>query len=130
MSNLKIVEILDKSMRQRQISEDATISDAIEVMRETRSNCLLVKDEEGRGIGILSEHDIVRAFSDEGDNAKTSCIGDYMTTKMVSINENDEIDKAIAVMTQKDIRHIPVVSNEGRLSGFISIMELLRARLK
>lgn len=125
---MNIADVLTRIPDRREIDEDASIMDAIDVMSMTHSTCLLVTNREGQGIGILSEHDIVKAFAAEGDNAKTSYICDYMTTKIVAVHESDEVETVIDLMTDRNIRHIPVMKEEGEIAGFLSIMELLAAR--
>lgn len=127
---MKIAAVLANITARREIDEDATVMDAIDVMSMTRSTCLLVTNRDGRGIGILSEHDIVKAFAAEGDNAKTSYISDYMSTKIIAVKEDDTVEAAIDLMTDRNIRHIPVVKEDGEIAGFLSIMELLAARKK
>jgi len=127
---MNIAEVLASITNRREIDEDATVMDAIDVMNMTRSTCLLVTNNEGKGIGILSEHDIVKAFASEGDNAKTSYLGDFMTTKIIAVKETDTVESAIDLMTDRNIRHIPVVKENGDIAGFLSIMELLAARKK
>ncbi len=53
-----------------------------------------------------------------------------MTTKIIAIKESDTIEDAIDLMTDRNIRHIPVVKEDGDIAGFLSIMELLAARKK
>ena len=127
---MNIAAVLANISTRREIDEDASIMDAIDVMNMTRSTCLLVTNREGKGIGILSEHDIVKAFAAEGDNAKTSYLGDYMTTKIIAVQESDSVESTIDLMTDRNIRHIPVVKADGDIAGFLSIMELLSARKK
>ena len=127
---MNIAEVLAGITNRREIDEDATVMDAIDVMNMTRSTCLLVTNSEGKGIGILSEHDIVKAFASEGDNAKTSYLGDFMTTKIIAVKETDTVESTINLMTDRNIRHIPVVKKDGDIAGFLSIMELLAARKK
>lgn len=127
---MNIATVLATISTRREIDEDASIMDAIDVMNMTRSTCLLVTNREGKGIGILSEHDIVKAFAAEGDNAKTSYLGDYMTTKIIAVQESDSVESTIDLMTDRNIRHIPVVKTDGEIAGFLSIMELLSARKK
>lgn len=127
---MNIAAVLASITNRREIDEDASVMDAIDVMNMTRSTCLLVTDRDGKGIGILSEHDIVKAFAAEGDNAKTSHICDYMTTKIIAVKESDSVESAIDLMTDRNIRHIPVIKDNGDIAGFLSIMELLSARKK
>ena len=57
-----IYEHFKMNIDDRSVREDARISDVVEKMRVTGQNCLLVRDREGHGAGVISEHDIVRAF--------------------------------------------------------------------
>lgn len=127
---MNIASVLASITNRREIDEDASVMDAIDIMNMTRSTCLLVTNRDGQGIGILSEHDIVKAFAAEGDNAKTSYISDYMTTKVIAVKETDTVEAVIDLMTDRNIRHIPVVKDNGDIAGFLSIMELLAARKK
>lgn len=125
---MQISSLLKNQRARHEISEEATIADAMDVMKSNRSRCLMVMDADGKDAGILSEHDIVRAFAQDGDNAKTSYVSDYMTRNVIAVNENETVDSVIDMMTDKNIRHIPVKDDGGTVRGFVSIMELLRAR--
>lgn len=125
----KIAEIFDLSLDKREIYEGTTLADAIDVMKDVKYNCLLVKNKEGRGIGVLSEHDIVTAFAKEGDKAKTASVNDFMTLDIFCAREDDTLNDAIKLMADRNIRYAPVISKNNQVSCFISIMELLMAKM-
>lgn len=128
-SSPKISEAFSMNLDKREISEGATIADAVDVMKDIKYNCLLVKDAYGKGIGILSEHDIVSAFADEGDNAKTSYVSDFMTMDIICAHENQTLDEVIKLMAEQNIRHVPILSESGGVLSFVSIMELIMAKM-
>ena len=129
MSNPQISEVFDLTTSQREISEDSTIADAIAVMKDVNYNCLLVKNADRIGVGIISEHDIVEAFAEEGDNAKTSYVSDYMQVDVTCASDNDRLDDVIKIMAEENLRHIPIISDSGYVVSFVSIMELLMAKM-
>ncbi|MCB9989677.1 MAG: CBS domain-containing protein [Rhodospirillales bacterium] len=129
MKTKKISELFDLDLMKREISENATIADAIDVMKGCNYSCLLVKNKDGIGIGIISEHDLVTAFSDEGDNAKTSYVSDFMQVDITCAGENDTLDNVMKLMAENDLRVIPIVSDEGYVISFLSVMELLMVKI-
>lgn len=114
----------------RSVREDARIADAVEKMRITHQNCLLVRDRHGHGIGVISEHDIVRAFAQKGGNAQDLKVEQFMTVDVIVVREFQTIEEAIRLMSKHNIRHIPVVSESGYVCGFLSIMELVSKKME
>lgn len=129
MANPPISDAFPIKLDKREIGENATIADAIDVMKSVKYNCLLVKNAEGKGVGVLSEHDIVGAFAAEGDNARTSYVSDFMTLDIICAGEHQTLDEVIRLMAEKNIRHVPVISDSGHVVSFLSIMELLMAKM-
>lgn len=125
----RISEIFPMKLERREIVETATIGEAIEIMKSLRYNCLLVKSAEGKSIGILSEHDIVSAFAEEGDNAKHARVADFMTLDIICATDDQTLDEVIRMMAENNIRHIPILSQGGYVVSFLSIMELLMAKM-
>ena len=126
----KLSELFDLDLLKREIDEDSTIADAIDVMKGCNYNCLLVKNGDGIGVGIISEHDLVTAFAKEGDNAKTSYVSDFMQVDITCASENDTLDNVVKLMAENDLRVIPIVSDEGYVISFLSIMDLLMAKMQ
>lgn len=129
MPSPKISEVFDLTTENREISENRSIADAIDKMKKANYNCLLVKNDENVAVGILSEHDIVLAFNDKGDRAKSAAIHDHMTVDISVVEENDTLDTALALMAKENLRYIPIVSEAGYVTSFVSIMELLMAKM-
>lgn len=129
MSNPKISDVVTMSTRDREVSENDTIAVAIEIMKAANYNCLLVKNDEDVAVGIISERDIVVAFSDNGDAAKSAYVHDHMIVDISVISENDTVDDALQLMAKEDLRYIPVISEAGYVTSFVSVMELLMAKM-
>lgn len=129
MPSPKISEVIDLTMARREIREGQTIAEAVKAMKDVNYNCLLVKNDDGIAVGILSEHDIVRAFAEEGDGARTAVVGNFMEVDISVANESDTLDKLIKQMAEENLRYIPIVSDAGYVTSFVSIMELLTAKI-
>ena len=108
------------------ISQTATLRDAVAQLTERRIGALVVSGD-GKAIeGIISERDIVRAASVSGPNALDGSVGSVMSTDVVTCSAGDGVDRLMALMTERRIRHLPVV-DAGRLAGVISIGDVVRA---
>lgn len=79
-------------------------------------------------VGIFSERDIVRLLSSYGPDALDRSLDDVMTKSPVTCDANMAVIGALSQMTQKRIRHLPVVDG-GRLVGFVSIGDLVKYRI-
>ena len=79
--------------------------------------------------GIISERDIVRATAGGGTAALEGSVGSVMSTDVVTCSANDGVDRLMSLMTERRIRHLPVVNDNGHLSGIVSIGDVVKARL-
>jgi CBS domain-containing protein len=111
------------------ISQTATLRDAVAQLTERRIGALVVSGD-GKAIeGIISERDIVRAASVSGPNALDGSVGSVMSTDVVTCSAGDGVDRLMALMTERRIRHLPVVDERGQLAGIVSIGDVVKARL-
>jgi CBS domain-containing protein len=104
------------------ISSNQPLSKAACRMREFDVGCVLVLDEASL-VGIVTEHDLLRAAA-EGIDPKHVIVRDYMTSGPVSIDIDDDVAAAAAVMTSLHARHLPVVER-GQVVGVVSARDLL-----
>ena len=101
----------------------------MEQLAERRIGALVVSGD-GRAIeGIISERDIVRATAGGGTSALEGSVGSVMSTDVVTCSANDGVDRLMSLMTERRIRHLPVVNDNGHLSGIVSIGDVVKARL-
>jgi len=110
------------------IAPDATISEAVELLRQKGIGAVVVSDDGIRIGGILSERDIVHALAERGARTLQLEVATLMTRHVYSCRPDDTVADLMAEMTLRRIRHLPVVEN-GRLSGIISIGDVVKSRL-
>lgn len=110
------------------VNVGATVLDAVRLMAEKNIGAVLVMDGD-RVVGIFSERDFVRRVGAEGRDPATTPIEEVMTSKVLSIAPNATVEECLAVMTEKRLRHLPVVE-AGRLVGVISIGDAVKAALE
>ena len=106
---------------------DTPVREAIALLAEKRIGALPVV-ENGRVAGIFSERDVIYRLTSEGEACLSSRIGDVMTSPAITVERSTGILDALALMTKRRIRHLPVVDGEA-MCGFISIGDLVKARL-
>jgi CBS domain-containing protein len=111
------------------ITQTSTLRQAIDQLTERRIGALVVSGD-GRAIeGIISERDIVRAAAISGAGALDGSVGSVMSTDVVTCSAGDGVDRLMALMTERRIRHLPVVDERGHLAGIVSIGDVVKARL-
>jgi CBS domain-containing protein len=107
------------------VTPEDTIYDALRLMADRNIGAVVVlSGEEIRG--IFSERDYARKVILLGKTSKTTPVGEIMTTTVISVEPDWTADQCMALMTEKHIRHLPVVEG-GRLVGVISIGDAVRA---
>ena len=110
------------------IEPTATLAEAAKLLAERRIGAVLVLGIEGRVAGILSERDIVRALAERGASMLDERVDQVMTRKVFTCSETDTVAHIMEQMTAQKFRHVPVV-DEGRLTGIISIGDVVKYRL-
>ena len=107
--------------------QDDSVRAVIDLLAQHRIGAVPVIDGETI-VGIFSERDLVRLISSYGPDALDRKIDDVMTKSPVTCDSGMAVIGALSQMTQKRIRHLPVV-DEGRLVGFVSIGDLVKYRI-
>src|SRR5579864_8003548 len=102
---------------------DASVYQAIEMMAEKRVGALLVM-ESGVLMGIISERDYARKVILQGRSSKETRVAEIMSSNLVVTHPNESLTGCMRVMTEKRIRHLPVVE-DGKLVGMLSIGDAL-----
>jgi len=110
------------------IHSAATIERAIALLRIKGIGALVVSDDGESVDGIVSERDIVDALALYGGDLLSFQVGEVMTRPAVTCSPDDSVAELMAEMTNRRIRHLPVVSN-GTLCGIVSIGDLVKSRL-
>ncbi len=107
------------------VTPDATVLEAIKLMAEKEVGALLVMTGE-KPVGIVSERDYARKVILKGRSSQKTPIQDIMTTHVVCVSPDQSIEECMALMTEKHIRHLPVMDGE-QLRGMLSIGDLVKA---
>ncbi len=106
------------------VKPDATVLEALKLMADKNTGAVLVMDE-NKVAGILSERDCARKLELEGRSAKTAKVSEIMTSKVLYVEASQSLEECMAVMIDKNIRHLPVYEG-AKLLGLISVRDVLK----
>jgi CBS domain-containing protein len=106
------------------ISPDATVFEAIQLMADKNVGALPVIDN-SRLVGIISERDYARKVILKGRFSKDTSVRDIMTPEVLTATPSDTIAKCIRVMSEKRVRHLPVLEGP-KMIGIVSIGDVLK----
>ena len=118
----------EKSGDVLQIDGGATVFEAITKMVDANVGSLLVT-EEGEIAGIITERDYLRRVTLQGRTDKETAVREIMSSPLVVATPETLIDECMAMMTDRRIRHLPVV-DDGAVVGVVSIGDLVKFRAK
>ena len=122
---MKVKDLLNqKNSKIYSIDSKSTVYDAIKMMSEKKIGALLVIDNSTLK-GIISERDYRDKVILKGRRSKNTPVKDIMTEKLYTVNSNDDIRLCMRIMTDRKIRHLPVL-DDGELSGIISIGDVVK----
>jgi CBS domain-containing protein len=107
------------------IGPDQPVLDAIKLMADKRIGAVLVM-QTGKLVGILSERDYARKIVLQGRSSATTPVRDIMTSDVISVGLNDTADHCMQLVTDRRIRHLPVLEGDAVL-GVVSIGDLVKA---
>ena len=125
-----VSDILDeKGTEALAIEADATVFDAIKRMVEANVGSLLVT-ERGKLSGIVTERDYLRRVTLEGRTERETPVREIMTSELVYVTPDTSIDECMAVMTERRIRHLPVLDEGREIAGVVSIGDVVKFRSK
>lgn len=110
------------------VAPGASVYSAIEVMAEKGVGALVVMDE-ATLVGIISERDYARKVILQGKASKETRVADVMTEQVITAPESVAIDEAMSLMTDRRIRHLPIVE-DGAVTGIVSMGDLVKFKLK
>jgi CBS domain-containing protein len=102
-----------------------TVYEALQLMAEREIGAVLVMEAD-RPVGILSERDYARQVILKGRTSKDTPVREIMSTRLVYVRLEQTVEDCMALMTDKRIRHLPVL-DEGKLLGVLSIGDIVKA---
>lgn len=107
------------------IAPSASVFEVIKLVAEKSIGALVVMDG-SELVGIISERDYTRKIVLEGRSSKTTSCRDIMTSEVCYVSPERTLDECMAIMTEKRIRHLPVLENQ-KLVGIVSIGDCVKA---
>jgi CBS domain-containing protein len=107
----------------------APLAEVARILAEHRIGAVLVRDGGGDVLGIVSERDIVRAMAVHGRDAVDVAAAEIMTRSLHTVTPVSQVMDALSLMTDRRVRHLPVLHEDGSLAGMVSIGDLVKARI-
>ena len=120
--------LADKGREVATIGPDATLSEAVAKLGEKRIGALPVVEND-QVIGIISERDVIYCLRDRGADVLQWQVSRVMTAPAITAEPSMSVMTAMAMMTQRRIRHLPVLQR-GELAGIVSIGDLVKHRME
>ena len=126
---MKLIEMVTTILKRKgpevfSVPPHASVYDAIEMMADKHVGALLVISE-GKLAGVISERDYARKVILKGKASKQTAVKEIMTSPVVFVTPKQTVDDCMALMTNKRIRHLPVVEDE-KVVGMISIGDVVK----
>ena len=109
------------------IEPDQTVREAVKVLAEKRIGAVVVVNDAGKPIGILSERDIIRAAA-QNEAVFDQLVQSIMTREVIVARPSDDVRAVEKTMTVRRFRHLPVMDH-GELVGIVSIGDVVKAAL-
>jgi CBS domain-containing protein len=106
------------------ISPQASVYQALELMAQKEVGALLVIEND-KLVGIFSERDYARKIILKGKASKETAVSELMTTSVYYVTPDNTLEEAMALMTSKHIRHLPIM-NQGKLSGVVTLGDVVK----
>jgi CBS domain-containing protein len=106
------------------LSSNNTVRQALQLMADKNIGAIVIKDQD-KLIGIFSERDYARKVVLKGKNSTDTKLAEVMSKEVITISSDMQIDACMQLMTDKRVRHLPVVDN-GKSIGIISIGDVVR----
>jgi len=110
------------------VTPDMTVRDLVAMLAEHRIGATVVSADGGTVGGIVSERDVVRALAARGAAVLSERVADIMTAEVQTCKPDASVNDLMRTMTEGRFRHVPVVV-EGRLSGIVSIGDVVKTRI-
>ena len=106
-----------------------SVAGLLEDLARHNVGAMVVCDDTGSLVGIVSERDVVRRLHERGAELLRVPVSEIMTTSVVTCEPTEAVDSLASTMTERRIRHMPVVSG-GKLVGIVSIGDVVRSRIE
>lgn len=126
---MRIADVLrNKGASVATITPETSVSGLLTELSVHNIGAMVVVSPDGV-IGIVSERDVVRALQQRGADLLRCPVSEIMTKFVATCTPTDSVDSLSVLMTEKRVRHIPVMEN-GRLTGIVSIGDVVKTRME
>ncbi len=123
---MTVSDIIKKKSRNIfSVTGDISVYDALKLMGEKNIGALVVVENDELK-GIISERDYARKIILKGRTSHETMVNEIMTPKVITVSPDDDLDQCMELMSQRDIRHLPVIENSSVI-GMISIGDVVKA---
>lgn len=123
------IAVLISGKKVETISSSESVHDLVNSLNTHHVGALVVSPDGKKVDGIVSERDVVRAMPGKLDQLIGMRVRDLMTVEVITCTENSTVAELMTVMTERRIRHIPVVSESGDLLSIVSIGDIVKAHI-
>jgi len=117
--------IASKNKPLASVSPEQTVLRALEIMADCDVGALLVLDGK-RLAGVFSERDYARKVILQGKASKQTKVSEVMTGKVIYVKQDTTIEECMAIMTEKHIRHLPILDSDHQVIGIVSIGDVVK----
>lgn len=124
---MNILEMCDSESAS--VAVEATAEQAIRAMLDRHVGAVVVIDKDRRVAGIFSERDVLHRLSLSEQDPRKVSVREVMTTPVEMATRATTASEALATMVERHYRHLPIVDDDGRLLGMLSIRNLLQAQV-
>lgn len=118
-----------KGREVKTVRPGTTVAEVARRMRQERIGAFVVSEDDKRILGIISDRGIMHAITDQGVSVMEQPIETIMAREVVTCRPNEPVGAIMGLMTERRIRHIPVVDGDGQMCGIISIGDVVKHRL-
>ena len=129
MTRLEDFLKLNKNRQIWTISKDQSVRQALVLMSDKNIGAIIIVDNNDFPIGIFTERDYARKIILKGKNSKDTLLYEVMTKELITVTRDYKIEQCMEIMTEKRIRHLPVLENK-KIVGIISIGDILKIMIK
>jgi CBS domain-containing protein len=124
---MNVLELCDREAAT--VSTLATVADAVRNMLDHHVGAVVVVDDQRRVAGVFSERDLLRKLALNWRDPEATPVLEVMTTAVELATAETGPGEALVTMVERHFRHLPVVDNDGRLLGMLSIRNVLQWRI-
>lgn len=110
------------------VRPSATVLEVVELLKEYNLGAVVVSPDGREVAGIVTERDIVRRLL-EGTDFLAGPVSAIMTSEVLTCTAQDSVRSLMTTMTEQRIRHLPVVDDQGRLTGIVSIGDAVKSHI-